>query len=47
MKSYHGCPIECPITSNGLCDSHGLCEFDKEAEESYCYCNEGTLLLYY
>lgn len=41
MKSFYGCPTTCPVTSNGLCDSHGHCAFDKSKKESYCYCNEG------
>lgn len=41
LKSYYGCPAECPITSNGLCDSHGYCRFDKLKKKSYCYCNQG------
>ncbi|KAJ1400726.1 hypothetical protein B484DRAFT_405947 [Ochromonadaceae sp. CCMP2298] len=41
MKSYHGCPKECPITKNGLCDSHGHCAFDPIKKQSYCYCNSG------
>lgn len=27
MKSYYGCPTECPITENGLCNSHGHCAY--------------------
>jgi hypothetical protein len=41
MKSYYGCPTECPITSNGLCNSHGHCSYDAKAKQSYCYCNDG------
>lgn len=41
MKSYYGCPKECPITSNGLCNSHGHCAYDSKAKKSYCYCNNG------
>ena len=41
MESYHGCPTECPITANGLCNSHGHCAFDTELKVPYCYCNEG------
>jgi hypothetical protein len=41
MESYHGCPTECPVTENGLCNSHGHCAFDSELKEPYCYCNEG------
>lgn len=41
MKSYYGCPSECPVTSNGLCDSHGHCAFDRKSKTSYCFCNEG------
>eukprot|EP01033_Poteriospumella_lacustris_P014062 gene14062-10045_t len=41
MKSYHGCPTECPITSNGLCNSHGHCAYDSKAKQSYCFCNDG------
>jgi len=41
MQSYYGCPTECEITNNGLCDSHGHCAFDTVKKQSYCYCNEG------
>mmetsp|Transcript_6215 Transcript_6215/g.9371 ORF Transcript_6215/g.9371 Transcript_6215/m.9371 type:complete len:297 (-) Transcript_6215:143-1033(-) len=41
MKSYHGCPTECPITKNGLCNSHGHCAYDSVNKKSYCYCNAG------
>lgn len=41
MKSWYGCPTQCPVTGNGLCDSHGLCKYDKHAKQAYCYCNEG------
>lgn len=41
MQSYHGCPTECPITKNGLCNSHGLCQYDSVNKAPYCYCNEG------
>jgi hypothetical protein len=41
MQSYHGCPTECPVTSAGLCNSHGHCAFDKDLRAPYCYCNEG------
>ena len=32
---------ECPITSNGLCNSHGHCHYDPVTKSPYCYCNEG------
>ena len=41
MKSINGCPTECPITSNGLCNSHGHCAYDSKSGTPYCYCNEG------
>ena len=41
MKSYHGCPTTCPITSSGLCNSHGHCAYDKSMKSAYCYCNLG------
>ncbi len=41
MKSFYGCPAECPVTSAGLCSSHGHCAYDYVNEKSYCYCNEG------
>lgn len=41
MKSYYGCPTECPVTGNGLCNSHGHCAYDYHAKKSYCYCNSG------
>ena len=41
MKSYYGCPKECPITQNGLCNSHGHCAYDSKLKQPYCYCNWG------
>lgn len=41
MKSWYGCPTECPITATGLCSSHGHCYYDRTAKVPYCYCNEG------
>ena len=41
MESYYGCPTECPITKDGLCNSHGHCAYDSELKVPYCYCNEG------
>lgn len=41
MKSYRGCPTSCPITSHGLCNSHGHCAFDESQKKSYCFCNKG------
>jgi len=41
MKSKHGCPTSCPITDNGLCNSHGYCNWDKKNKKAYCFCNEG------
>lgn len=41
MESYHGCPKECPITAEGLCNSHGHCHYDETRKTAYCYCNEG------
>ena len=41
MKSYYGCPTECPVTSEGLCSSHGHCAYDSSSRKPYCYCNEG------
>lgn len=41
MQSMYGCPLECPITAKGLCNSHGHCAYDKALRTPYCYCNEG------
>lgn len=41
MKSYYGCPLECPISTNGLCDSHGHCAYDTNLKQAYCFCNIG------
>ena len=41
MKSYHGCPTQCLVTPNGLCDGHGYCKYDKLLKQPYCYCNTG------
>lgn len=41
LKSVHGCPKECAVTSNGLCNGHGKCMYDSSRKEAYCYCNKG------
>ena len=41
MRSWYGCPTQCPITSTGLCSSHGHCAYDPYLRQPYCYCNEG------
>ena len=41
MESYYGCPTECGITSNGLCNSHGSCATDTNTGASYCNCDRG------
>lgn len=41
LKSQYACPLECPVTSNGLCSSHGHCGFDKTKGFPRCYCNSG------
>ena len=41
MKSFYGCPTSCPVTGNGLCNSHGHCALDKKNNKAYCYCNDG------
>jgi len=41
MRSLHGCPLECPITPLGLCNSHGHCAYDPTAGAPRCYCNHG------
>jgi hypothetical protein len=41
MKSWYGCPTECPVTASGLCSSHGHCYYDSTLKLPYCYCNEG------
>lgn len=41
MKSLLGCPVQCAVTANGLCNSHGHCAYDVKGQTPYCYCNEG------
>jgi len=41
MKSYYACPVQCPVTDNGLCNSHGHCAYDSNKKTPYCYCNDG------
>jgi hypothetical protein len=41
MKSQHGCPKECAMTDNGLCNNHGHCGYDYVRQTSYCFCNDG------
>lgn len=41
VKSWYGCPTQCPVTGNGLCDSHGHCAYDSKSRSPYCFCNTG------
>lgn len=41
MKSWHGCPQSCPVSSAGLCSAHGHCAYDKADKTAHCYCNAG------
>lgn len=41
VRSTYGCPKECPVTKDGLCNGHGKCMYDTSRKESYCYCNKG------
>ena len=41
MRSYYGCPVQCPVTERGLCSSHGHCAYDSKLKQPYCYCNWG------
>lgn len=44
VESWYGCPTACPVTSGGLCDSHGLCMMEMNADthaQPHCYCNKG------
>ncbi len=42
MKSWHGCPLECPHNDRtGLCTNHGICAYDDITHEAYCRCNDG------
>jgi hypothetical protein len=43
MDSYYGCPLECPVTGNGLCNSHGHCAFDSASKAPHCFCNSGYM----
>ena len=41
LKSAFGCPLQCPVTTAGLCSNHGLCAFDSGQQRSKCFCNGG------
>lgn len=47
VNSALGCPAECPRvpTADGsksyICSRHGVCDFDAEARNARCFCNEG------
>jgi len=41
MQSQYGCPLQCPITKNGLCNAHGHCAYDNSINLPRCYCNTG------
>jgi len=41
VRSQHGCPKECPITSAGVCNSHGHCAYDAKSKGAHCFCNKG------
>jgi Glucosidase II beta subunit-like protein len=40
MESYYGCPTSCGITSNGLCNNVGTCEYNSKTKTSACKCDD-------
>lgn len=34
-------PQQCPLTSKGLCNSHGHCAYDSITRRPHCFCNSG------
>jgi hypothetical protein len=45
ISSLYVCIQECPITSAGLCNSHGHCAYDAKEKSAHCYCNKVALPL--
>jgi hypothetical protein len=45
ISSLYVCTQECPITSAGLCNSHGHCAYDAKEKSAHCYCNKVGLPL--
>jgi len=41
MESYYGCPDSCRVTSYGLCNGVGTCEYDASTNAAYCLCDTG------
>lgn len=41
VNSWYGCPTQCPVTSGGLCSSHGYCKYDTGDHTPHCFCNKG------
>lgn len=40
IPSLAGCPLEC-VTGSNLCNGHGVCGFNSDAQRSQCYCYGG------
>jgi len=41
VESYYGCPEDCILTSNGICNNSGECSYDFINGKAYCECDVG------
>eukprot|EP01083_Nonionella_stella_P063087 163975_1 len=41
MKTYRGCPTECPVNNDELCSGHGVCDYDWQRGKPKCFCYLG------
>lgn len=45
FRSAYGCPVQCPVVGaagqSRLCNGQGVCDFDAQAQQPKCFCNEG------
>lgn len=41
LRTAYGCPVECPIINNQLCNGHGICGYNTDSNRAACYCNVG------
>lgn len=40
LDTISACPSEC-VSSNKMCNNHGVCGYDNENGFTHCFCNDG------
>lgn len=40
-ESIYGCPNQCPIVNNMVCNNKGVCDYDTDLKAARCFCQPG------